>query len=81
MNEMIARLQADNRSLANQLRLRSEDFYAEEAAREAAEARLAALEKGLRIIDDWCCPLVCPNCADNRETARALLATKETGRD
>lgn len=36
-------------------------------------ARIAELEAALRKIGTWCRPLLCINCADNRELARATL--------
>lgn len=33
----------------------------------------ALLREALEKIDEWCCPTLCKNCADNRETARKAL--------
>lgn len=38
------------------------------------------LREALRKIDKWCCPVLCTNCADNRETARAALAPEGDAR-
>jgi hypothetical protein len=54
-----------------------------ERAREAAILEKAAdalanevlhLRDVLAKIDEWCCPLLCTNCRDNRATAKAALA-------